>query len=670
MQNVKWGLLASGSIARAFANALTQTDSGTAAAVASRSEDKAKKFAKEFDIPRACGSYDELLADPQIDAVYISTPHPMHAQWCIKAADAGKHILCEKPLAMNRSDVDTVIDAARRNDVFLTEAFMYRCTPQTVRLVELVRDGAIGEVRMIDATFSFQCGYGNLQSRLMSPALGGGGILDVGCYTVSMSRLIAGAALGRDFADPVAVQGMAHLGVTGVDEWASALLKFDGGIIARCSTGVQVGQENRVVIYGSDGSINVPGPWFVHGREAGQASFTLARSGKDPEEVTTESDRGIYALEADVVAANIENRQAPSPAMTWADSLSQAATLDKWRAAAGLEYPCETVEGYAQPLDKRPPAVREPNKMPHGRVDGIDKDISKLVMGTMIQQDIAHATSLFDEFYARGGNAFDTAYIYGGGRTEVLLGQWMANRGLREQLVVGVKGAHTPHCTPEGILTQFNESLERLQTDYADLYFMHRDNREIPVGEFVDVLNELKDAGKIRVFGGSNWSIERFEQTQDYAKRTGKTPFTVLSNHFSLARMVNGMWDNTCVACSDAESKAWHRDNNVPCFSWSSQARGFFVPGLAAPDKEDSALLVRTYYSDDNFERQKRCFELAGKMGVHPVTIALAYVLARMQEMPLWAAIGPANLAEAADSYQALEIELSADDDKWLNLED
>ena len=483
---LRWGLLAAGGIANAFASALTQTDTGRACAVASRSLDKARAFAKQYKIPKAYGSYEELLADSAIDAVYISTPHPGHAEWAIKAADAGKHILCEKPLAMNQYDVQAMIEAARRNDVFFMEAFMYRCNPQTKRLVELVKSKAIGEVRMIKATFSFQCGYGNLEGRLMNPALGGGGILDVGCYVVSMSRLIAGAALGRDFAHPIAVQGAGQLGRTGVDEWAAAILKFEGGIVAQCSTGVQLNQDNSVVICGSEGSITVPAPWFCNGRDPGKVSFTLACHGKDPEEIVIDVPKGIYAIEADVVAASIKVRQAPSPAMTWADSISQAVTLDAWRGALGLSYPSDAAEAYAQPVDKRPLKVRKPNRMTYARIPGVRKPVSRLVMGTMVQQNPAHAAMLFDEFIARGGNCFDTAHIYAGGNTERLLGQWIKNRGLREKVVVVVKGAHPPACHPEGIRRQFAESLERLKMDYADLYFMHRDNTDIPVGEFVE----------------------------------------------------------------------------------------------------------------------------------------------------------------------------------------
>jgi len=670
MKNVRWGLLAAGGIAGAYAHALSQTAAKGAMAVASRDKEKAKKFAENFQIPKSYGRYEDLLADEDIDAVYISTPHPLHAEWAIKAADAGKHMVCEKPLTVNLYDAMTVIEAARRNNVFLMEAFMYRCTPQTARLCQFIRDGAIGQVRLINATFAFSCGYGNLQGRLMNPALGGGGILDVGCYPVSMTRLIAGAALGADYADPIDVQGAAHLGATGVDEWAVATLKFDNDIFARIAAGVQVSQENNVVIFGAGGRIEVPSPWFVHGREAGAATFTLHRSGHDPEQIACPADKGIYALEAEVAMTAISNgrTQAPCPAMSWGDSLGQARTLDRWRAAIGLKYPCETVEAYAQPLDKRPLTVRRPNKMPYGEVPGVGKKIARLIMGTMVPENIAHATALFDDYFARGGNAFDTACIYGGGRTEVLLGQWVRNRGLREQVVVAVKGAHTPHCNPKDLLAQFNQSLDRLQFDYADLYFLHRDNPDVPVGEFVDVLNDLKNAGRLRAFGGSNWTRDRVDAANAYAARTGKTPFAAVSNNFSLAQMVNPVWDG-CLASSTPDYRAWHKKTGIANLAWSAQARGFFDPAQASPDKTADQHMARTWYSHDNFQRQARAVELAAKHNCHPMAVATAYVLAQ-KDFPLFAMVGPATLMESAATFAALDIRLTDNEVRWLNLEE
>src|SRR5205814_10642702 len=177
-------------------------------------------------------------------------------------------------------------------------------------------------------------------------------------------------------------------------------------------------------------------------------------------------------------------------------------------------------------------------RMRHGRIAGIDKPVSRLVMGCDNQRTMPHAAVLYDDFFERGGTCFDTAYIYVGGLSERLLGQWIVNRGVREQVVILDKGAHTPNCNPEALSRQLLESLERLQTDYVDIYMLHRDNREVPVDEFITVLNEHQNAGRIHIFGASNWSIERVEEANAWAASHGSAGFAAFSNNFSLARMV------------------------------------------------------------------------------------------------------------------------------------
>ena len=188
---------------------------------------------------------------------------------------------------------------------------MYRCHPQTARLVELIRSKAIGDVCVIHATFSF-AGPSNEEARLLKNSLGGGGILDVGCYCVSIARLVAGAALGKDFAEPVELTGCGKLNaVTGADEWAIASLKFPGGIVAELSTGVRVQQENVVRIYGAEGSILVPDPWLP-ARNGGATCIRVWKRGQsEPQEIAVQSSQPLYAIEADVVAAHIADRQAP-----------------------------------------------------------------------------------------------------------------------------------------------------------------------------------------------------------------------------------------------------------------------------------------------------------------------------------------------------------------------
>ncbi len=329
---LKWGLIGTGNIAKKFARGLQESVSGELAAIGSRTEAGARAFAADFPAV-AYGSYDALLADPNVQAVYISTPHPMHAEWAIKAAQAGKHILCEKPITMNRAEAETVVEAARSHGVFLMEAFMYRCHPQTAKLLELLRAQTIGQVKLIRATFSFSVPF-NTDSRLFNKALGGGGILDVGCYCTSMSRLIAGAVSGAAFEDPVRVKGVGCIGQeSGVDEYAVADLAFRNGVIAQLAAGVALSLENNVRIVGTEGIILVPSPWVV----SSQAGFTKILVFKDniPEEIVIESERGVYAIEADHVAEQIRAGRKESPAMPWADTLGNMQTLDDWRAEVG-----------------------------------------------------------------------------------------------------------------------------------------------------------------------------------------------------------------------------------------------------------------------------------------------------------------------------------------------
>ena len=331
---LNWGIIGTGAIARKFAHGLAESKTGKLVAVGSRSLEAAKKFTAEF--PAAPhGSYEALLADSRVDAVYISTPHPMHAKLAIKAADAGKHVLCEKPLTINLAEAKMVIKAARRNKVFLMEALMYRCHPQTIRLVELIRDNVIGDVRLIQATFSFSTGDYNLEGRLLNNALAGGGILDVGCYCTSMSRLIAGAAIGKRFEEPVELLGAGHVGAQSrVDEYAVASLKFPGGILAQLACGVQLNLESNVRITGTQGSIVVPSPWVIT-RAPGFSKIIIFKD-HVPQEVVIETQQGLYAIEADHVAQYIDARQ--SPLVPWDDTLGNMRALDLWRKSVGVLY--------------------------------------------------------------------------------------------------------------------------------------------------------------------------------------------------------------------------------------------------------------------------------------------------------------------------------------------
>ncbi len=661
---LQWGIIGVGRIARVFARGLAGSMTGKLVAVGSRSQQKANEFSREFNVSRAYGNYEALLTDGDVQAIYIAVPHALHAEWAMRAAEAGKHILCEKPLALNHGEAMAVVEAAIRHDVFLMEGFMYRCHPQTAKLVELLDNRVIGEVRMIRATFSFHAAY-DPQHRLFNNHLGGGGILDVGSYCTSMARLVAGVAKGKDFAEPIEVKGCGHLGETGVDEWAVGSFRFPGDIVAQVATGVRVSQDNVVQIFGSEGSIIIPSPWTPSWDGGVTKIIIYSKGQQEPQEIPIETEKGLFTIEADTVASYLDKRQAPPPATTWDDTLGNMRTLDRWREAIGLVYELEKPQTMVLPVHKRPLAIRKDHNMQYGEIPGVGKPISRLVMGVDNQRTMTHAAAMFDDFFEGGGNCFDTAYIYDRGDCERLLGQWIHNRSIRDQVVILSKGAHTPLCTPDDLTTQLLESLERLQTEYVDIYMLHRDNLDVPVEEFIDVLNEHQQAGRIRALGVSNWSSERIEAANRYAGSKGLHGFSAVSNNFSLARMVQVPWAG-CVTSSDAESRAWFTSTQTSLMPWSSQAMGFFARAHRNDRSDEN--LVRCWYSEDNFQRLERAKEMAHRLSVLPINIALAYVLC--QPFPTFPLIGPRTLAETRTSVPALDIELTPEDLRWLNLEE
>jgi predicted dehydrogenase len=332
---VGWGVLGTGKIARILARAIGSSDGAVLVSAGSRDPARSRAFAEEFRVPRH-GAYDDVLRDDEVELVYVATHHPEHRTWAVAAADAGKHVLCEKPLAVRHADAVAIVEAARRNDVFLLEAFAYRSHPQTHRLVELLREGAIGTVRVIDAAFGYDAGP-DPTNYLMDPDLAGGSILDVGCYTTSMAHLIAAAGRGVDVLPTTDVAAAAVLGPTGVDLSTAATLTFDGGVLARVAASIRANLESSVRIVGSDGRIELPTPWLP-GVIGGDARIVLERWGADAETIAIAGDRDVYAVEVDAVSLAAREGVRSSPAMGWEDSLANMLTLDRWRSAIGLRY--------------------------------------------------------------------------------------------------------------------------------------------------------------------------------------------------------------------------------------------------------------------------------------------------------------------------------------------
>jgi len=320
---MRWGIIGTGMIAKKFAADLAQS-SHKVVAVGSRSIETADKFAAEFNIPVRHGTYEGLIADKDVEAIYISLPNHLHKEWGVQCAAGKKHILLEKPLTVNRREADELLDAVKMHDVFLMEAFMYRTHPQTFKIRELLKSGAIGEVRMIHADFSYNMGpkYTNIR---LSNLAAGGGIMDVGCYPVSFARMAAGC-------EPLECKAVARIGpVSRVDEQATMALSFPNGAVASLSCATQVSANCTATIFGSEGSIHVPVPW----KPGNEAKIILKRGGKD-EEIVTRTTVPLYAIEADHVQEHIAKREAP--AMNWADSIGNMNALDALRASVGLKF--------------------------------------------------------------------------------------------------------------------------------------------------------------------------------------------------------------------------------------------------------------------------------------------------------------------------------------------
>jgi D-xylose 1-dehydrogenase (NADP+, D-xylono-1,5-lactone-forming) len=251
---VRWGILSTADINRKLIPSAHASPKVDLVAVASRDKGRAEAYAREWQIERAYGSYDELLADPDIEAVYIPLPNTMHAEWSIKALDAGKHVLCEKPFSRHVDEVEASFDAGERNDRLLSEAFMYRHNPQTARVLELVDGGAIGELRLVRSAFSY--GLYDADNIRLRTDLEGGALMDVGSYCVSGSRLLGG--------EPESVYGSAWFGETGTDWVFTASMRFPDGVLATFDCGTALSERDELEAIGSEGSLFLDDPWHCN----------------------------------------------------------------------------------------------------------------------------------------------------------------------------------------------------------------------------------------------------------------------------------------------------------------------------------------------------------------------------------------------------------------------
>ncbi len=663
MKPIKWGILGTGAIAKAFADALQETE-GELVAVASQSLQRAEDFSKSYNCT-AIEGYQSLISLPEVEAIYVATPHTSHFELSAECLRNKKAVLCEKPMTINATETMALIDISRKNNTLLMEAFMYKIHPQTQQVMKVIQENLTSPLS-IRAEFCFSVDVPE-SHRLVNKELGGGSILDIGCYPMSISRHAVGAVNGKNFMNPVSIEGQGELNSQGIDLNASAKLVFEDGSLAEIKSATNLSSASDVEISDGKTTVVLNQPWHCGEFTERKSQITLKKSNGDKESIDITTDKGLYALEIDHFSENLKNHNTESDLIPHNDSHGNMIALDTWRKELKVVYDEDRGERRQLPIISQN-TPRE--SLPTLSIPGLDKELSRIVFGCDNQSDTNHAFAMFDHFYSKGGNVFDTAYIYNNGKSDFYLGSWMESRNLRDEVVVLGKGAHTPDCLPEKIRPQLEETLSRMSTSYLDIYCLHRDNESQPVEGFIDTLNDLKNEGLFKVFGASNWSLERFQEANEYAEKEGKEGFTILSNNFSLAHMNNPVWPG-CFSCSEDEYVNYLKERQIAIFPWSSQARGFFLDSqefsgaahVADPNREEQE---RVWGSEDNLERRSRCFELASKKSVDPIQMALAFVL--NQEFPSFPLIGPRNFFETESSLEATKIELSLEETSWLNL--
>lgn len=326
MSTTRWGILGVGNIARQFAEGLAQLPDAELLAVGSRTQANADAFGERYHVSRRYPSYDELAADGEIDAIYIATPHVLHAANSLLCLRSGKAVLCEKPFTINAAEAEAVIAEARERGLFLMEAMWTRFLPHIETLRGLLADEAIGEPRLLSASFGFRTSF-DPHSRLFDPALGGGALLDVGVYPMALASMIFGA--------PREITGAATLGETGVDEQGVAVLSYDGGELAALSFAVRTETPHEAVLSGTEGRIKLEQPWWA------PSSLTLSRSGAGDQVFAPAAIGNGYAHEAIEVQRCLREGRTESLVMPLDETLAIMRTMDRLRGQWGLRYPGE-----------------------------------------------------------------------------------------------------------------------------------------------------------------------------------------------------------------------------------------------------------------------------------------------------------------------------------------
>ncbi len=325
-QPFRWGIIGTGNIAGQFARGLSALPDHQLVAVGSRSQQSADAFGETFGVPHRHPTYEALVRDADVDAVYVSTPHTLHHANTLLALEHGKHVLCEKPFAINARESAEMIAAARSRNLVLIEAMWTRFLPGVVQARQWIADGKIGEVRALMADFGFRTEF-DPQHRLFNPELGGGALLDVGIYPISLASAI--------FGPPATISSSVVLGSTGVDEQAAAVFGYTGGQVASLFFANRTNSPKEATILGTEGYITLHAPWFIAER------VTLQRDGEEPVLFAPEPVGNGYNYEAAELARCVRAGEQETPMLPLDETLAIVQTLDAIRAEWGLVYPQE-----------------------------------------------------------------------------------------------------------------------------------------------------------------------------------------------------------------------------------------------------------------------------------------------------------------------------------------
>lgn len=328
-QTIRWGILGTGNIAGQFARGLRRLSHAQIAAVGSRSTQKACHFGRQFEIPHCHGTYEKLVEDPTVDVVYIATPHSLHRDNMILALEAGKAVLCEKPLAIDRAQARQAIALARRKNLFLMEAMWTKFLPPIVKLRQMLARGVIGKVRIVSADLGFRLDR-DPASRVFDTNLGGGCLLDVGIYPIWLATTILGV--------PSGISGEVYIGSTGVDEQETIGLSYDGGRLACLYASIRIQTPEQAAILGTEGMIEIYSRWW----KGGPMRVTV---GRRTWHVNVPVEGNGYQYEAAEVCRCLRAGKTQSDVMPLSESLAVLGTMDRLRAMWGLKFPTETRPG-------------------------------------------------------------------------------------------------------------------------------------------------------------------------------------------------------------------------------------------------------------------------------------------------------------------------------------